>query len=140
MYSANSEEFWKEGCQYLKTVKGGLKRPKIFTTDILYNLLALSIEKFFMASLIYNGDLADNHTFTDLIDSAARIKPVDKGLESRLKEAETYQNICPAFDGYMRKDIPREAIIKMVQVTEDVEEWAKGTMTDASFVQAPLPC
>ena len=77
-----------------------------------------------MAALVSHGDLADNHTFSDLIDSAKRVKPVDSDLEARLIEAEGYQNICPAFDGYMRKDIPLEEIEKMVIVAEDVEIWA----------------
>ena len=122
------QEFWKEGVQYLKVSKGGLKRPEVFTTDILYNLLALSIEKYFMAALVCHGDLADNHTFSDLIDSAKRVRPVDSDLAARLIEAEGYQNICPAFDGYMRKDIPLEEIEKMVIVAEDVEAWADETI------------
>lgn len=123
--------YWEDACKYLRVAKGGLNRPKIFTPEILYNLLGLSIEKYFMAAMVRHGDMADNHTFSDLIDSAARIKPVDSSLVERLKEAETYQNICPAFDGYMRKDIPEEAILKMIDVTEDVRDWADSTIKTA---------
>ncbi len=128
MFDDTYEEFRIEGGQYLKVGKGGLKRPEVFTTEILYNLLALSIEKYFMAAMLYHGDMADNHTFTDLINSAERIMPVDESLAGRLKEAEGYQNICPAFDGYMRHDIPVEQIHKMVVVAEDVESWAEEAM------------
>lgn len=120
--------YWEDACKYLRVAKGGLKRPKVFTTDILYNLLGLSIEKYFMAALVSHGDMADNHTFSDLINSAERIGPVDNSLAKRLKEAETYQNICPAFDGYMRKDIPKEEILKMIDVTEDLKVWADSTI------------
>ncbi len=126
--TAGHMSYWKDACKYLRVAKGGLKRPRIFTPDILYNLLGLSIEKFFMAAMVRHGDLADNHTFSDLIDSAARIGPVDDSLAQRLKEAERYQNICPAFDGYMRKDIPKEEILKMIDVTEDVKVWADTTI------------
>jgi hypothetical protein len=121
-------KYWEEAGKYLRIAKGGLDRPKIFTPEILYNLLGLSIEKFFMAAMMRHGDLADNHTFSDLVDSAARIRPVDASLAANLKEAETYQNICPAFDGYMRKDIPREAILKMIDTTEEVKGWADSTI------------
>ena len=120
--------YWEDASKYLRVAKGGLKRPKIFTTEILYNLLGLSIEKFFMAVMVRYGDLADNHTFSDLIDSAARVRPVEESLVRRLKEVESYQNICPAFDGYMRKDIPIEEILKMIDVTEDVKIWADSTI------------
>ena len=120
--------YWEDACKYLRVAKGGLKRPKIFTPEILYNLLGLSIEKYFMAAMVKHGDLADNHTFSDLISSAARVCPVSDSLAKRLKEVETYQNICPAFDGYMRKDIPREEILNMIDVTEDVKNWADSTI------------
>ena len=65
--------FMSEGDKYLKTARGGVKRPTVFTSEILYNIIGLAIEKHVMGALMAKGKLADNHTFTDLIDAANQV-------------------------------------------------------------------
>ena len=55
----------REAHQYLKAGKNEKKR---FDNSILYNLLAMSLEKFVMAILGYNLMLPVNHKFTDLVE------------------------------------------------------------------------
>jgi hypothetical protein len=119
------KEFMAEGDAYLKTARGGQKRPAVFTPEILYNLLAMAIEKHIMAGLVFKGTLADNHTFTDLIDSAKTICPLDEELAQKLVKLESYQEICPVFDGYSRDPFPAEEVPGMVQTAEQVQVWSK---------------
>lgn len=114
-----------EGDAYLKTARGGQKRPGVFTPEILYNLLAMAIEKHIMAALIFKGTLADNHTFTDMIHSARELCPLDDELIEKLIELESYQEICPVFDGYNRKEFPSEEVPVMVTAAEQVQQWSK---------------
>lgn len=118
-------EFMTEGDAYLKTATGGAKRPEVFSPEILYNLLAMAIEKHVMAALIFKGTLADNHTFTDLIISAARICPLSESVIETLKDLEVYQNICPVFDGYNRDPFPVEKVAGMIDVANSIQSWSK---------------
>jgi len=118
-------EFMEEGDAYLKTARGGQNRPGIFTPEILYNVLAMAIEKHIMAALIYKGTLADNHTFTDMIHSAKEICPLDDAIVAKLIELESYQEICPVFEGYNRKEFPRDDVPGMVAAAGQVQLWAK---------------
>lgn len=118
-------DFMTEGDKYLKTVRGGLKRPAIFTAEILYNLLGLAIEKHIMAALIFKGTLADNHTFTDLIDATKQIGEIDESIADQLRKFESYQNICPVFAGYHRAVLPAGAIPEMIATAEAVQAWAE---------------
>lgn len=115
----------EEGDAYLKTARGGQKRPGVFTPEILYNLLAMAIEKHMMAALIFKGTLADNHTFTDMIHSAKELCPLDDALIEKLIELESYQEICPVFDGYNRKEFPSHEVPVMVAAAEEVQQWSK---------------
>ena len=119
------QEFMTEGDAYLKTATGGAKRPGIFTPEILYNLLAMAIEKHFMAALVFKGTLADNHTFTDLINSAKDICPLSEAVAEELLALEVYQNICPVFDGYNRDPFPVEKVAGMIDVANLVQTWSK---------------
>ncbi|MBN2162608.1 MAG: hypothetical protein JXR25_10615 [Pontiellaceae bacterium] len=115
--------FLEEGEKYLKTARGGLNRPEIFTTEILYNIIGLAIEKLIMGALMAKGQLADNHTFTDLIDATKQIGEIDSEIADQLRKFESYQNICPVFAGYHRADPPREAILEMIETADAVKIW-----------------
>lgn len=118
-------EYMTEGDAYLKTATGGAKRPGIFTPEILYNVLAMAIEKHIMAALVFKGTLADNHTFSDLIDSAKEICPLSDSIAARLLDLEVYQNICPVFDGYNRDPFPVEQVQGMIDVAAQIQQWSK---------------
>jgi hypothetical protein len=118
-------EYMTEGDAYLKTATGGTKRPGIFTPEILYNLLAMAIEKHIMAALVFKGTLADNHTFSDLIDSAKAICPLSDSVVTKLLDLEVYQNICPVFDGYNRDPFPVEQVPEMIDVAAQIQQWSK---------------
>ena len=119
------KQYLDEGSQYLKTARGGLERPEIFTTEILYNIIGLSIEKLVMGALMAKGCLADNHTFTDLIDATKQIGEIDTDIADKLRKFESYQNICPVFAGYHRSDPPKDAIPEMIDTAEAIKVWAK---------------
>ncbi len=123
--NAKWAEFMADGDAYLKTARGGQKRPGVFTPEILYNLLAMAIEKHIMAALIFKGTLADNHTFTDMIHSARELCPLGDALIEKLIALESYQEICPVFDGYNRKEFPTEEVSGMVAAAEEVQLWSK---------------
>jgi len=118
------EAFFEDGRKFLKTARGGLKRPSVFTEEILYNILLMSIEKNIMGILICNGDMADNHTVSDLLDSLGRVIEIDKKVIADLLEFERYQTICSVFDGYQRKKMTFEVIHRMVETATIIENHA----------------
>ncbi|MCI5211179.1 MAG: hypothetical protein D3910_20885, partial [Candidatus Electrothrix sp. ATG2] len=57
------EEFLRDGEGYLRTATAAYtKKNGIFTSEILYNLIAMAIEKFIMAALMRHGAMPYNHT------------------------------------------------------------------------------
>lgn len=55
------KEFIEEGAQYLKTaVNGARQRSQVFTPEIVYNLLAMSIEKYVTGFLFQKKLLPDD--------------------------------------------------------------------------------
>ena len=118
------EAFLDDGRKFLKTACGGLKRPAVFNEEILYNILLMSIEKNIMGILIYHGDMADNHTVTDLLDSLQRVIKIDEKVVADLLEFERYQTICSVFDGYQRKKMTFEVIHRMIETARIIENHA----------------
>jgi hypothetical protein len=88
------------GEQFLKTAGEAYKKQKpTFTTEAIYNLTCMAIEKLIMAFLMKHGDLADNHTMADLLHSMERHIAIDEDLDRRLRHLDTFQQICD-LDGF----------------------------------------
>lgn len=117
-------EYLADAEKFLKTGTNGQNRPKIFTPEILYNVLAMSIEKYFMAALAAEGDIPDNHTFTDFIEAAERNTPLPARLADELHSFESYQEICAVYEGYVRKELTPEVIVAMTATANRIRDWA----------------
>lgn len=100
--------FIDEGDRYLKTaMNGSRRRPKVFTPEILYNLVAMAIEKHAMGYLLYHRRMPDNHTLRDLMDALREVGGLDEGLYGRVVEMDRFQEICSVFE--YRREIPEKA-------------------------------
>ncbi len=95
------EEFQRDGTAFLKTAVAAHAQRKIaFTPEILYNIIAMAIEKFVMAALMRHGAMPYNHTMKDLIEAMEETFPgaIDC-IREGLLELDTFQDICD-LDGY----------------------------------------
>lgn len=90
------EEYWSEGRAYLKTASAAFaQRKKAFTTVVLYNIIAMAIEKFVMTALMRQGTLPYNHTMRDLVEAMDETFPNAMGdIRAGLLKLDKYQEIC----------------------------------------------
>jgi hypothetical protein len=93
------EEFLEDGRGFHRTVLGGLKRPGVFTPEIVQNVAAMGIEKYFMAIFSRRGLLPRNHTMRDLTEEAKSFMALPEDLEASLLRFDELQNIC-SFDDF----------------------------------------
>ena len=98
------EDFLHEGEAYLKTAGGAqAKGRQAFTPEILYNIIAMAIEKFVMAALMKYGALPYNHTMGDLVEAMEETFPGALGeIKDKLLALDRYQEICDV-DAFMMK-------------------------------------
>lgn len=101
----NWQDFLRDGEQFLNTAIGAVaKRKKSFTPDTIYNLTAMAIEKYIMATLMQHGQLAENHTMADLHRAIEPITgPLPRNLVKDMRFMDSFQEICDP-DSYVRRD------------------------------------
>ena len=116
------EVYLREGNQFLATANNGYaKRQQVFTAGILYNLVAMAIEKLIMALLMESGNLPYNHTMHDLVAAMEEFLPGDLGdLGEELKALDAFQEIC---DPYSFTITPptREEVVRMLELAGKVQ-------------------
>lgn len=93
------QEYKVEGQQFLQLAETAFrKKKKAFTTEILYNLIAMAIEKLVMSALMEIGRLPYNHTMHDLVDALEQWLPETiKGMEEPIRQLDSYQDICDPY-------------------------------------------
>ncbi|MGD9947631.1 MAG: hypothetical protein AB7U29_04020 [Desulfobulbus sp.] len=93
------QEYKVEGRQFLQLAETAFrKKKKAFTTEILYNLIAMAIEKLVMSALMEIGRLPYNHTMRDLVDALERWMPETiQGMEESIRHLDSYQDICDPY-------------------------------------------
>ena len=108
---ADWETFYTEGKHFHQTAQGSVRRPEVFTPSIIENIVAMSIEKYFMAFFMHRGSLPRNHTLLDLVEEAQKMISIDPVLVESLKYMDSLQRICSVFDYTIippeRSDVPR---------------------------------
>jgi hypothetical protein len=118
------KKFYDEGRSYHKTARGSLKRPEVFTPEIVQNIAAMGIEKYFMSIFMHRGVLPRNHTMEDFIGEVKAFFPLPAGLEDSLRYFDSLQQICSIDDYRIVKpeagDAPRfvEAIDRVALLAE----------------------
>jgi hypothetical protein len=117
------EEFFNHGEGFLNAaVQAQRKGVQTFTPEILYNLIAMAIEKFVMAALMRHGELPCNHTMADLVAAMEQVFPGKMGeISTGLLQMDQYQDIC-ALDGFTIIPPKMEEIPAMIELAEQLRQ------------------
>lgn len=116
------QDYWADGEQFLRVATAAHEQQKkTFKPEALYNLVAMAIEKFIMAYLMKNGDLAENHTMTDLANALERHMGKLVDLREKLEFLDTFQDICDLDTAqYIEPDT--QQITKIIAIGKEVQQ------------------
>ena len=117
------EQYRLEGHQYLNLAQSAfVNKNKAFTAEIIYNLMAMGIEKLVMASLMEIGRLPYNHTMHDLVAALEQWLPeAIRDLEEQVRDLDRYQDMCDPYNCTIR--VPNRSEIKtMLGLARQLEQ------------------
>lgn len=99
-----------EGQQFLCLAENAYrKQNKVFTPDILYNIIAMAIEKLVMGALMEIGRLPYNHTMHDLAAALEQWMPETiLGMADEVRHMDSYQEICDPYACTIKVPTPEE--------------------------------
>lgn len=118
------QQYRLHGGQYLALAeRAHASRNRIFTPEILYNLITMAIEKMVMGALMRIGRLPDNHTMHDLVAALEQWLPLALAgdLAEGLRRLDAYQDICDPYAGSFTPPTATE-IEAMLAIARRLEE------------------
>ena len=114
------QTYYKEGSQFLDLAAAGIHNRKKFNGEALYNILAMAIEKHFMALFLYKNYMPEGHTIKDLLTAASNYIVIDLELVKGLDFMDSIQNICNIHEFHKKEPTPGE-LEKMVTIAQGVK-------------------
>ena len=115
------KEYQRDGEQFISVARRAIeKHNSRFTPEILYNLIAMGIEKLIMAFLMKRGDLAENHTMGDLLYSLQKHLGKLEELQEDFAYLDSFQEICELAN-YKRKAPALVEISRILKIGEKVQ-------------------
>lgn len=124
------EEFREEGRAFLRTAAAAHDKGKrAFTPEILYNIVAMAIEKMVMAVLMRQGAMPYNHTMRDLVEAMEQHLPdaMTPELRNGLLALDHFQDIC-ALDSFTVVAPRQEEIPAMLALAQSLEVLVNETI------------
>ena len=117
------QEYKAEGKQYLCLAEAAfVNKNKVFTAEILYNLVAMGIEKLVMGALMEIGRLPYNHTMHDLVDALVQWMPESvAGMEESIRGLDSYLEICDPYACIIKVPTSEE-ITSMLGLARELEQ------------------
>ncbi|MDR1949948.1 MAG: hypothetical protein LBQ38_11200 [Spirochaetaceae bacterium] len=125
------KQFFADGQGFHRTVRGALKRPEVFTPELIQGIAAMGIEKYFMAIFTHRGLLPRNHTMGDLVGEAKTFMTLPADLEESLLYFDSLQSICSIDDIRIVKPKPGD-IGLFVDAIDRVALLAEREVADAA--------
>ncbi|MBC8318814.1 MAG: hypothetical protein H8E41_12995 [Desulfobulbaceae bacterium] len=114
------QKYFREGSQFLDLATKGAKNREKFDGEALYNILAMAIEKHFMALFLYKNYMPEGHTLQDLLSAATQFVKVDMELIKGLTFMDSLQDIC-SVDDFIKKVPTDNEIEVMVKIAHRVK-------------------
>ena len=128
----NWNDYREDGEKFLQTATAAFtKKKQAFSTETIYNLTCMAIEKFIMAFLMKNGDLADNHTMLDMVRSVERHLQIKPDLVEKLLFLDHFQDIC-TLENYAIRVPTEEDIITFLATGQELKEELLPYLDDTS--------
>jgi len=101
MEQSTYKTFLDAGEKYAQTSYSLVQKKKRFSADLVYNIMALSIENYLVGFLQSKGDLPESHTLLDIILYVKKYHDVGN-LEQEIKWMNRFQEVC-CIDFYKRR-------------------------------------
>ena len=120
-------DYIQEGRQFLKTARNGQKRKTVFTNEIVYNLIGLSLEKMMVGLCMSYGHMPADHTLTGIVSELNELCPMEASLAEEIRAMDRIQDLC-ALDMKTFCSVSDGQITQMLSLTERVAEFVNQTI------------
>lgn len=100
------------GQRYMHTARKGLRRPEVFTNDLILQLTAMAMENLLVSVWQYHGRMPCDHTLSGLVDGLADFCPLEEKFVHSVKQVESFDDICALLPQFRRS--PSDADITLL--------------------------
>ncbi len=117
-------EYIQEGRQFLQTARNGQKRKTVFTNELVYNLIGLSLEKMLVGLCMRHGHMPADHTLAGIVSELNDLCPLEASLAEEIRAMDRIQDLC-ALDMKTFCSVSDRQITQLLSLNERVAAFVK---------------
>jgi hypothetical protein len=131
MNKKDCASFVEAGNSYLQTAQRGRQRGSVFTGNMIYHILCLSIEKYLMAIFCLHRAIPEHHTLSHMAREATAFTKMPEDLIARIEAMDNVLNLCdPAAP--LQASLSDSQLQSMLQVGEKLRELVQNYLPRAA--------
>jgi hypothetical protein len=117
----------QSGYQYLDAARRGLSRPAVFNNELIFQLVAMGIEKIIAGLCQYHHQMPYDHTLSGLVAELDGVCPIEPELIQQIRQIECNDDMCTLDPE--RRTPPSDADVREVLAAgEAVVRFARRTL------------
>jgi len=107
------DEMIKGADGYFKTASRAFQKGAIFSDELIFNILTMSIEKYLVGLLMSIGIMPENHVIKFLVQETEQYFKIDESILKDLLAVDDYLYLC-SVDSFTKNTPPREDLVNMI--------------------------
>ena len=108
----------------MKTALNGQKRKAVFTNELVYNLIGLSLEKMLVGLCLRHGHMPADHTLAGIVGELNELCPMEQSLAEEIRAMDRIQDLC-ALDMKTFCSVSDRQITQLLSLNERVAAFVK---------------
>jgi HEPN domain-containing protein len=114
------EDIIKGANGYFKTAIRAFYKKSVFSDELIFNILTMSIEKYLVGLLMSIGIMPANHVIKYLLEETEEHFKIDVSIQKHLAAIDDYLYLC-SVDNFTKNTPPREDLEKMINAVEKLK-------------------
>jgi hypothetical protein len=116
------EQMIRHADGYFNTASRAYSKKSVFSDELIFNILTMSIEKFLVGLLMSKGIMPVNHVIKYLLMETNQYFDLDKDVSQKLEMVDHYLDIC-SIDEFMKITPSHEELGKLRDATEQLKKY-----------------
>jgi len=107
---------------YYNSARGAFYKDSKFTTELIFNILTMAVEKYLVGLLMSKGIMPENHVIKYLLEETELYFTLDKTVHQNLTKVDEYLYIC-SLDSFTKKVPSRDELESMIMALDNLKNF-----------------
>ena len=123
------KDYYTDAEGYYHAAIRGKENKKKFSNNLLYNIICMSMENFFISLMWFNKRVPEQHSLVGMLKELKDLYEIDENLLNQIRYINRFQNIC-SIDIFKQADPNISEVEEMVKTLQNVKSFCDDKLPE----------